>query len=227
MAIEFPRGGSANGRIVGMGETHLPCAVLVDTSGSMSGAMADLNRGLEDLRAEIMSNDEARGKVELCVIRFDDAVQIAHPFTSAYDYVSPELDCGGMTCMYEAVDVAIGEIQERRRQYKSRGVSSYKPFVFLLTDGGANDANNGSFDRLMRLQTDDRWNYIPVAVGPEADVEFLKANNANGFVLVSGKDNFENIFKFLSDSLSSVSSSRPGEAAKAPAPDNYQLIFNA
>lgn len=221
--IEFPRGGNANGGIDNAGESHLPCVVLADTSSSMEGAMAELNKGLVVLGEQIKEDNEARGKVEICVIQFDDTARIVKPFSSMYDYEAPVLDCGGMTHMYEAVDVAIHEIEVRRRQYRELGVSCLKPWIFLMTDGGPTDSDNGSFDRLAELQRGDRWNYIPVAVGRHADRQFLKSHNANGFVLLAGEDRFDSVFSFLSDSLSMVSVGRPGEVESVN-PMDYEGI---
>ena len=222
-AIEFPRGGRANGGIDNAGESHLPCVVLADTSLSMSDAVADLNKGLVEMGEQIKENNEARGKVEICVIQFDDSARIVKAFGSMYDYKAPVLDAGGTTHMHEAVDAAINEIQIRRKQYKELGVSSLKPWIFLMTDGAPTDTNNGAFDRLAKLQEEDGWNYFPVAVGNHADVDFLKRNNAKGFVLTAGKDRFDSVFEFLSDSLSMVSVGNPG-STESVRPTDYEGI---
>ena len=106
---EHPRGGLANSPIENGGETHLPCVVLVDTSTSM-GSVKDQG-GLEAL-AEAL-DEQARGRVEFCVISFDDEARILVPFGPAYDFETPRIDCGGMTAMHAAVELGLGEIEAR------------------------------------------------------------------------------------------------------------------
>ena len=43
---EHPRGGAANSPIENGGEIHLPCVVLIDTSGSMARVKKQLEDGL-------------------------------------------------------------------------------------------------------------------------------------------------------------------------------------
>ena len=84
---EHPRGGAANSPIENGGEMHLPCVVLVDTSYSMAIVKDQLHEGLVAL-AEAL-DDQARGRVEFCVIGFDDDARILVPFGPAYDFEAP------------------------------------------------------------------------------------------------------------------------------------------
>ena len=95
---ENPRGGTLNKPVENGGEIHLPCVVLVDTSGSMASVKDQLRQGLTEMVEAL--DDQARGRVEFCVITFDDDARVLVPFGPAYDYEVPRFDCDGMTeCM--------------------------------------------------------------------------------------------------------------------------------
>ena len=136
---EYPRGGFANGEVLNEGLEHLPCVILLDTSGSMAGCIDELNDALAMFKADLESDVNARAKVEACLIAFDDSAHIVAPFSAVRNLATPVLSAGGLTALHEAIDVAIEEIDARRKQYKSLGTISYKPFIFLMTDGYPSD----------------------------------------------------------------------------------------
>lgn len=220
---EYPRGGSANLPIENGGETHLPCVVLVDTSGSMSSAMSELHDGLVALGEAIKEDSQAVGRVEICIISFDDDARIVVPFAPMYDYVAPELSCGGMTAMHKAVEYALTELEARKNQYKSNKTSYLRPWIFMLTDGGANDSDNGAFNKLIEAQNAKHCTFFPVGIGNQVDFDLLKELKADGVVLRASKENFKNAFVWLSSSLSMTSVSNSGDKVVLPNPADYQI----
>ena len=224
---EYPRGGLANLPIENGGEIHLPCVVLVDTSLSMSGSMDELHAGLEALGDALREDPQALGRVEFCIIAFDDSARIVVPFGPAYDYEAPSLNCGGMTAMHEAVDFALTELEARKDQYKANNTAYLRPWIFMLTDGGANDCDNGAFNRLIDAQNAKHCTFFPVGIGNEVDFELLKVLKNDGVVLSASKENFKDAFVWLSNSLSRTSVSNPGEKVKLPDPRDFQLEIEA
>lgn len=221
---EYPRGGASNGPIENGGEIHLPCVVLVDTSTSMSEAMGELHDGLVALGEALKDDPQALGRVEFCIISFDDQARIVVPFAPAYDYEAPRLDCGGMTAMHAAVDLALEEIEARKDQYKANHTAFLRPWIFMMTDGGANDPDNGAFDRLLQSQRDKHCIFFPVGIGSEVDMGLLKSLKPDGVVLTAKKENFKGAFEWLSNSLSSTSDSNPGQKIKLPNPSTADII---
>ena len=222
---EHPRGGAANSPIENGGEMHLPCVVLVDTSGSMDKVKDQLHEGLVAL-AEAL-DDQARGRVEFCVIGFDDDAHILVPFGPAYDFEAPRLDCDGMTAMHAAVELGLSELEARKDQYKANQTAYYRPWMFMLTDGGANDADNGSFGRLLQSQRDKHCTFFPVGIGDQVDKDLLKSLKTDGVILTASKENFKGAFVWLSNSLSRTSSSNPGQKVTLPNPGDFQLEIEA
>lgn len=222
---EYPRGGVANSNVVNGGEIHLPCVVLVDTSASMNIVKDQLHEGLMEM-AEAL-DDQARGRVEFCVIGFDDDARILVPFGPVYDFEAPRLDCDGMTAMHAAVELGLNELEVRKGQYKINGTAYYRPWMFMLTDGGANDEDNGSFGRLLQSQREKHCTFFPVGIGDKVDKELLKSLRIDGVVLTAGKENFKGAFVWLSNSLSRTSNSNPGQAVKLSNPSDFQIEIEA
>ncbi len=209
------------------GEIHLPCVVLVDTSGSMSTAMNELHEGLVQLGEALREDPQALGRVEFCIISFDDRARINVPFGPAYDYQAPALTCGGMTAMHEAVALGLDALEKRKKQYTENKTAYLRPWVFMMTDGGANDRDNGSFNRLIQAQKDKHCTFFPIAIGNSVDMNLLKSLKVDGVVLKASKENFKGAFVWLSNSLSRTSSSNPGQTVALPNPGDYQLEVDA
>lgn len=222
---EFPRGGASNREIENGGEIHLPCVLLMDTSGSMDEVKEQLYQGLYEFGKSL--DDQARGRVEICVVSFDDDARKKVPFGPAYDYQVPEFKCGGMTAMHSAVDFGLNEIESRKAQYRANGTAYYRPWMFMLTDGGANDSDNGAFERLKQAQKEKHVTFFPVAIGDYADKALLKTLREDGIILTASKEDFTGAFSWLGNSLSKTSSSNPDEKVKLPNPKDYQLEIEA
>jgi uncharacterized protein YegL len=223
---EYPRGGSANGEIVNPQEIHLPCVIVVDTSGSMSSAMQQLHEGLSALGEAIKDDPQAVGRVEFCIIAFDDKARIVHPFTSAYDFEAPQLDCGGMTSTHEAIDLALSELNARKAQYKAEQTPYYRPWIYLLSDGGSNDTDNGAFQRLLEAQRNKGCVFFPVGIGSQINREELKSLREDGLIFTATKEDFAGAFTWLSSSLPVVATSQPGQQVALPEPGKHQLVID-
>lgn len=230
MALEFQKGGIENAPIVNAGEIHVPCVVLVDTSGSMSEAQQELNNGLKALVEALKEDPLAVGRVEFCIIGFgsEGRAKILVPFGPAYDYEAPCVVCDGPnTPMHGAVQLGLDELEARKQQYKVNGTGYMRPWMFLLTDGYPNDRDNGAFDRLRESQVEKHCTFFAVGVGDQVDRNLLKSLHKDGIVLTASKENFKNSFVWLSNSLSVASASIPGTKIELPDTRSYQLTVEA
>ncbi|MBQ7650605.1 MAG: VWA domain-containing protein [Victivallales bacterium] len=188
-----------------------PVILLLDTSSSMDGSPIDeLNMGLRQFIEETANDEAASMSVELEVITFDSSVSVAMPFTPICDVDRnpAPLVAEGMTCMGGAIMKATSDLRSRRKMYRNAGISSYKPWVVLMTDGGPNDNWESAAADMRRLGEEGKIQYIGIEIGDDADhdtmCQILPANP--GPVKLKGL-RFKQFFRWLTDSLRSVSSS--------------------
>lgn len=120
-------------------EPRCPCILLLDTSGSMQGApIQELNNGLVTFKDELMADELAAKRVEVCIVTFEP-IQVVTEFESAEHFYPPVLEANGDTPMGSAIETALQLLQQRKDAYRSNGISMFRPWIFLITDGGPTD----------------------------------------------------------------------------------------
>ncbi len=202
--------------IANQGERHIAAVLAVDISGSMAGApIEELNRGLAAFGEALQKDSLACGRAEVCIISFNSSVQTEMSFRPAAEYDAPTLAASGLTSMNEAIESALDAIEDRKQTYKANGVSYYRPWLFLLTDGAPTDEEKESATRT-RLQnaiSNKKVVYMPMGIGDGADLEKLKsyypADAQARPTLQANTKSFMEAFVWLSESLSQVSRSDP------------------
>lgn len=214
-----------------VGERHIACVLLVDTSGSMSGAsITELNQGLAEFGRALDKDEHARGVADVCVISFNSDVDTVVPFCPACNYNAPALSAGGLTSMNEAIIKGLDAIEERKQLYRELGCSYYRPWMFLMTDGEPTDPDveAEAKSRLKQALDDKKVNFFPMGIGQGANYAHLKSytKNGSGAVLKATADQFKEAFVWLSSSMSVISNSDPslGSVTLEPTPMTIELI---
>lgn len=221
--------------IINEGERHVPAALLVDCSGSMSGKpIQELNEGLVAFGQALHEDSLALGRAEVTIISFSSNVDTVEGFRPGEQYEAPVLSANGLTALNEAIIAGLDAIEARKAEYKSVGVNYYRPWLFLLTDGVPTDTNKEA-EAKRRLRTaieQKKVVYIPMGIGsadtaklqeyyPENYVDENGAPKAK-IVLKARTDNFKEAFVWLSKSIGVVSNSNPdlGQVQLPQTPSN-------
>ena len=111
--------------------------------------------------------------------------------------------------MGAGIRLALRDLKARRRMYRNSGISSYRPWVVLMTDGGPNDNNWEQAAEEMRvLGENGKIQYIGIEIGDYADHDTMCQilPSQPGPVKLKGL-RFKQFFRWLTDSMKSVSAS--------------------
>lgn len=201
-------------------EARCPCVLLLDTSASMYGqSIQQLNAGIKQFKEGLMKDSLARKRVEVAIISFGGTVRVVSEFQTAEDFTPPILSASGDTPMGQAIIKAIETLTVRKAQVRSQGIQLYRPWIFIITDGAPTDHWQTAAELVRKGEQKKHFVFFPVGV-TGYNRQILSEISVKEPVRLIDSTKFNDLFKWLSSSLGSVSHSQPGdkvELANAPA----------
>jgi len=213
-------------------QPHCATVLLLDTSGSMAEAnkINQLTEGLAIFKEDVEGDPLASKRVDLAVVTFGDVVSVSSDFSTVEQFQVPALSASGSTPMGEAIMKAIDLISQRKQDYKLRGIDYYRPWIFMITDGGPTDMKPGDpfwtqvVDAVRKGEAGKQFLFFAVGVEP-CDMNVLKMiAPAERPPVRLQKGKFKELFQWLSKSQSKVSASRVGDQVPLDSPKGWAAI---
>lgn len=203
------------------------CAVvlLLDTSGSMSGQpIIELNKGLVTFQQELSQDHLASRRVEVAIITFDSSVNTVQNFVTLDQFNPPYLSATGVTAMGQAIEKGLNLLESRKAVYRNQGIGYYRPWVLLITDGGPTDNWQNAAQMVRQFAANKSVQFYAVGV-QGADMNTLSqiAPIDTPPLMLQGL-NFQALFEWLSNSMSGVSRSKPGDQTALPPVNGWAAI---
>jgi len=204
-------------------EPRCPCLLLVDVSGSMAGApIAELNEGLRTFRNELDSDDLALKRVEIAMVQFGPLTR--HDFEGASSWAPPHLTAQGDTPMGAAINDGLDMLRARKDEYRRNGIAYYRPWIFLITDGAPTDAWQSAAHRIHEGEAAKEFSFFAVGVQNADMGKLAQISPPTRSPLHLKGLAFRELFRWLSESMKSVSRSQPGDAVPIPPPTGWAVI---
>ena len=203
-------------------EPRCPCVLVLDTSGSMSGQpIEQLNAGYQALLNELLDDALASKRVELAVVTFGP-VRLVQDFETPDMIASTDLEVTGDTPMGEAIEFAIDLVHQRKDIYRQAGIAYYRPWIFVITDGAPTDSWKAAARAVKEGEASNAFSLFAVGVDG-ADMQTLSQIAVREPIKLKGL-RFAELFRWLSNSLKSVSHSKTTERVALPAPTGWAEV---
>jgi uncharacterized protein YegL len=188
----------------------------------MNGApISELNAGLASFKEELSGDSLAMKRVEVSVITFGP-VTLEVPFQTAAMFQPPQLRAQGDTPMGEAIRQGLELLRQRKGDYRSNGVSYYKPWVFLITDGAPTDDWQQAAAEVREGEASKNFAFFAIGVHG-ANMDTLRQISVRQPLSLDGLK-FRELFAWLSGSLASVSRSTPGTEVLLLPPSGWTSV---
>ena len=124
--------------------------------------------------------------------------------------------------MGEAVRQGLNLLQQRKEIYKENSLDYFRPWMFLITDGYPTDEWPSASHEIKEEEARKGVIFFGVGV-QDADMKILAHfSNERQPLQLEGLA-FQELFTWLSKSLSAVAHSKPGEQAALPPVDWAQI----
>lgn len=203
------------------------CVLVLDVSGSMQGAPIDaLNQALRDFRAEVEEDFNASSRLEIGIVTFSDVIDVVQEPTLVEGMAHHELKAAGLTYLVDGVRTAINMIKTRKSYYQETGQKYYRPWIVLFTDGAPDRGQDIEGLSAEIKEGVDRKNFMFYPIGVEgADMEILSkiAHPSAPPMKLQGLK-FVEFFKWLSNSMAIITSSKEGQNVQLPSPSSWSQI---
>lgn len=204
----------------------MACVLLLDTSGSMSGApINSLNNAINDFKRQTALDELAQKRVDIAIIEFNDTARVVQEFTPLPQMEPVALSAGGCTAMGAGISLAIDKVKERNRFYAEMGTPCFKPWIFMITDGAPTDDISAARQRIIDEESKGSHGKLKFwAVGvPGYNKQTLTSLTKRCIELDNAR--FEEIFDWVSKSMVTISVSRVGDNPQlTDLPENAHTI---
>ncbi len=149
----------------------IPVYLLLDVSGSMSGAKINaLNGAVSEMLAAFANEEQIETIIEVCVITFGgSAAQTFLPLTSASSIEWKPLEAAGNTPLGSALALAKGMIEDKNITPSN----AYRPTIVLVSDGEPNDRWQEPLRLFVEEGRTAKCDRMAMAIGSKADEEVL------------------------------------------------------
>lgn len=186
------------------------CVLVLDTSGSMNAdnAIGQLNQGLQTFKSQIMNDETARDRLEIAIVSFNSEIKVELQLSLISEIEMPTLKASGQTQLVRAIEEAQQVIKDRKDYYKSKGLTYYRPWIVVMTDGDPYPANQDIDGIAQKIQEDadaKKYVFFMIGVGNEVHDDVLSKLTTSQFpAMRMDAVNFAEFFQWLSASATVV-----------------------
>jgi uncharacterized protein YegL len=211
---------------------RMPVYLLLDVSGSMSGApIMAVEQGVQLLHNELMNQPQAVEMVHLSVITFASSANQIAPLIPITSFTPPPLSAGGATALGAALRELGRALDREITPTTAEKKGDYKPLVFLLTDGEPTDSWEPELNALKSRREKKVGTIIALGCGDAVNTGVLRQITESVLLMIDvTPDNLRAFFKWVSASVTTASkiaaAPEGGETGSLPPPPSgFQVVL--
>ena len=198
------------------------------TGDNIVTRMDELNAGLQRFISDILADPLAKLAADVAVMTFARTVATVKefgPIRESDSELKITTSQENETLLGEAVELALSELDSRKRTYREHGVEFYQPWLVVMTDGVPTSARHRELEgRLKDLSTSRKLSVFVFGIG-RADLSELSYISPGRPPMQINDQKFTELFVWLSRSVRMVSMSMPGDGVSlTPPPEDVWQV---
>lgn len=199
-------------------EPRCPCVIVLNNCDWQSAeSLAALNKGIQTFKRELENDPLASLRVEPAIVMYGWGEADIYEDFKTVDEFNP----GALESLYGGwggrkgagpIGMTLDMIEDRKSRYRDSGIGYYRPWMLHIAACGACvswSSIQSDWQRLNRAERDKKVAFFAVDVGGLGK-ELLAPGQIRAPLPLRGLA-FDELFLWLSSSMSRVSSSRPGD----------------
>ena len=191
------------------------------TGDNIVTRMDELNVGLQRFVRDILADSLAKLAADVAVMTFARTVATVKefgPIRESDSELKITTSRENETLLGEAVELALTELESRKRTYREHGVGYYQPWLVVMTDGVPTSTRHRELkERLKELSASRKLSVFVFGIG-RADLSELSCISPGRPPMQINDQKFLELFAWLSRSVRMVSMSMPGDRVSLTPP---------
>lgn len=198
------------------------------TGDNLVTRMDELNIGFQRFVRDILADPLAKLAADVAVMTFartTTTVKEFCPIRESDSELKITTSREHETLLGEAVELALAELDSRKRTYREHGVEYYQPWLVVMTDGVPTSTRHRDLEeRLKELTASRKLSVFVLGIG-QADMSELSCISPGRPPMQINEQKFTELFAWLSRSICMVSMSMPGDGVSlTPPPEDVWQV---
>ena len=215
---------------------RIPCVLVLDASFSMSTRTSsgktriqELNQGIVELEKSLQADQTAISRVQLSIVVVggpSNSAELMMDWTDAVNFNAFSINANGGTPLAEGIEIGLQQVEIAKNVLKDNGISYTRPWMMIISDGEPTSDAEDWVRATTKSQDAEKQNQVEIFCIAVEGANTSKLNEISSIrpsVELSGMK-FKELFVWLSDSLSAVTRSRPGEKLNLPDNDPWKNV---
>ena len=213
-----------------------PCVLVLDASYSMSTKTSSgktriqlLNEGLKEFEKALRSDSTALTRVQVSIVLVggpNSTAELLMDWTDANYFTAFKLKEGGNTPLAEGLELGLNLVETAKSNLNQSGLSYTRPWMLVMSDGEPTSLQSDwktAAEKCKQAITNKKVMIFPIGIDSASGgkrLDEISDRPCNDMQ----ETKFNEFFVWLSESLSAVTRSRPGDTVELPDTDPWRHV---
>ena len=213
-----------------------PCVLVLDASYSMSTKTSSgktriqlLNEGLQAFEKALRSDSTALTRVQVSIVLVggpNSTAELLMDWTDANYFTAFKLKEGGNTPLAEGLELGLNLVETAKSNLNQSGLSYTRPWMLVMSDGEPTSLQSDwktAAEKCKQAIANKKVMIFPIGIDSASGGKRLDEISDRPCIDMQ-ETKFNEFFVWLSESLSAVTRSRPGDTVELPDTDPWRHV---